>query len=77
MTEKQGRKCELVATADSKGYSILLQREKVWKRFDDPKVVEYVPFANYQPHHLKNLKRGLKLFLQDHWPKYARHIQNS
>lgn len=72
----QGKNYELVATADSKGYSMLLQKEKTWKRFDDQVIPEYTPFANYQPLHLKNLRRGLKLFLQNHWPSYARQVRN-
>jgi hypothetical protein len=77
MTEnqKRGNKTyELVArTEKDGGYSMKLQREKYWMHFEAKHTPEYVVFENYKPHHLKNLKRGLKLFLESHWPGYIKN----
>ena len=63
---------QLVATSDGHSYSVLLRKEKEWRRTPGRKVAEYTPFPGYTPHHLKNLKRACKLFLEAHWPGYAK-----
>lgn len=63
---------QLVATTDGFSYSILLRKEKVWKVFKAKKVEPYVPFKGYTPLHMKNLRRGCKLFLENHWPGFSR-----
>lgn len=68
----KGKSYELVAETNKGGYSLKLQREKIWRHFEANHTPEYVVFANYKPHHLKNLKRGCKLFLESHWPGYAK-----
>jgi hypothetical protein len=72
MTKGKEKTYELVARANGNRYSMKLQKEKVWRHVESKPTPEYIPFATYQPHHLKTLKRGLKLFLQSTWPGYAK-----
>lgn len=67
------RSYELVARSDGWTYSSKLRVEGTWRHIKAEKVPEYSPSKYYQPHHLKNLKRGCKLFLENHFPGYASH----
>lgn len=74
-TGKPTRTYELVARTNGSVYSMKLQREKTWRHIEERQVPDYVPFKNYTPHHLKDLKLGLKLFLKDHWPAFAKRLK--
>ncbi len=63
---------QLVAKSDGNSYSIFLRKEKKWRTIVDKKKEEYTPPSAYVPHHLKNLKKGLKLFLIETWPAFKR-----
>ena len=71
--KKEGhRNAQKVATSDGYSYSVFLRKEKEWRTTPAKKVAEYTPFKGYTPHHQKNLKRACKLFLEAHWPGFAK-----
>lgn len=72
-----GKTFELVARTDKGGYSLKLQKEKTWVHFKSKVNEDYVPFANYKPLHLKNLRKGVKLFLIEHWPSFSKNYDAS
>jgi hypothetical protein len=71
-TQKTDKSYQLVARTEKGGYSMRLQKEKHWRHFQAIDVPEYKVFENYKPHHLKNLKRAIKLFLEARWPGYKK-----
>ncbi len=72
---RQSRTYELVARTDGRVYSMKLPKEKTWRHISEKPIQAYTPFKNYTPHHLKNLRRGCKLFLRDHWPAFAKRLE--
>lgn len=72
MTKTKTKKYELVAKTDGYVYSMKLPREKTWRHAVHKKAPEYVPFPKYQPLHLKNLRRAMKLMIGIHWPGFIR-----
>ena len=62
----------LVATTNGFNYSLVSRGQEKWvhNRYFTP--VQYVPPAGYKPLHKKNLRRGLKLFLEEKFPGFKK-----
>lgn len=62
---------ELIARTDGTTYSIRDKyKDWLWTHKKEEVKQTYTPFKGYTPHHQKNLKRGIKLFLEERWPGY-------
>lgn len=67
----KGKTFDLVATTNGKSYSVKLKTDD-WQTNEGRSKARYRLPRNYIPHHLKNLKRGCKLFLDEKFPGYKK-----
>ena len=70
-TTHKGKSFDLVAFTNGKHYSVKL-KDNEWKHQEGPGRKRYRLPRKYVPHHLKNLKRGCKLFLESHFPGFKK-----